>query len=229
MQSLTAHPLVLSDADARVAAAAADVEHVLAGHSPPVAKLSAIRQLLDEQLGLDMHAPGWPALLLGFLFRHRPGPFTWSLIRLTGQRPRVEPLEPPGGTLRRVTGSEAETLGVADTAALTIWERHGLMLLGRDVAAEVRLRVVPSRVGDAAMARIMAGEPCGEVIRGLTRRDRASAVAWPAEPPVTGSAVLAGPAGQPFGLAGEQCTPWLISRLASPRPDPYPPQEGTLP
>jgi hypothetical protein len=196
----------------RVIAAAADCETVLAAHSPPVAKLSCLRGILAEQLDMDMHGPRWPADLLGWLARNRPGPFTWTMIRLTGEPPKIETV--PGSEQERlVTEKEAAALGVADEPDLWVWERTGLLKLGTTIAANVTLRVLPSRVGDDELSRMRKGEPCGQVIPGLIRTDRAGKVVWPGDPAVRSAAVLQRPGG-PFGFAGELVTAELCRRLA---------------
>jgi hypothetical protein len=228
VKTRSAHPLTLS-ATATAAAAAEQAlgelkvrtaaracDALLAAHSPPVAKLSGLRHVLADQLSMDLAGRGWPADVLGFLFRHRPGPFTLTLHRLTGIAPRVEPID-GSETERRLTGAEAETLNVLDTAGLWCWERRGLMLVGTTVAAEVTLRIVPARIGGwdgQPMARIRKGEPCGQVIPGLARIGRAGTATWPADPAVLGGAVLTSAAGIPFGFAGERGTAGLIQRLA---------------
>lgn len=214
----TGSPLTVTDpVSARlVSGAVHSCDQILAAHSPPVAKLSCLRQALYEQLSMDLTGPGWPADVLGFLLRNRPGPFTWVLGRLTGDTPRVDPSEPRDGTERRATGAEAADLGVTDTAGLWIWERAGLLILGGTVAAEVTLRLLPSRVGDERLARIAKGEPAGQVIPHLVRAARTGRVRWPREPAVEGGAVLQDVAGRPFGFAAEQVTPALIARLACP-------------
>ncbi len=199
--------------------AAADVEAALASPAPPVARLAEIRHLLAEQLGYDMNARGWAATVLAFLFRHRPGPFTWALMRLTGETARVDPVGDPDGIERRVTGAEAVALGVLDEPGLWIWERSGLLMLGATVAAEVRLRVLPARLPEGwdgdAIAAIRKGQPCGLVIPDITRHDRAGAATWPGDPAALGGAVLhGGPDQVTFGLSGERVTRGLATRLA---------------
>jgi len=198
-------------------AAAADIEEVLAACTPPVARISAIRSILAEQLGCDMAARGWAAELTGFLLRHRSGSFTWALMRLTGERARVDPIEGSEAE-RRATGAEAAALGVPDEAGLRVWERRGLLMLGTTVAAEVHLRVMPARLPDGwdgdALAAIRKGQPCGLVIPGITRHGRAGQVTWPADPAALGSAVLrGGPDQVAFGLSGERVGKGLIGRM----------------
>jgi hypothetical protein len=211
-------PLILSVDTAavvnrRITAAAADCDAILAAHSPPVAKLSCLRGILAEQLDMDMTGPGWPARLLGFLARHRPGPFTWTMIRLTGETPRIDTI-PGSERERRATGAEADALAVLDEAGLWVWERRGLLTLGTTIAAEVSLRVLPARLADEEMARIRKGEPCGQVIPGLVRAHRGGVTAWPADPAVVSAAVLQRPTGRPFGFAGELVTAGVCGRLA---------------
>jgi hypothetical protein len=195
--------------DLRVASAAADVERALGSLSPPVAKLSCLRSILAEQLGLDMTGPGWPARMLGWLARHRSGPFTWTMVRLTGQPPRISTV--PGSERERpATTREAAALGVP---AARIWERTGLLTLGTTIAAEVSLRVVPARLEPGELDRIRAGEPCGLVIPRLARTCRAGTVGWPATPAVTSAAVITRPGGVPFGFADELVTAGLCQRL----------------
>ena len=218
MESPPAYPLVLSAGtvavlNLRVMVAAQDCERVLAGHSPPVAKLSCIRGILAEQLDMDMTGPAWPAELLGFLARVRTGPFTWTMIRLTGQAPRIETV-PGSERERRATGAEAAALAVTGEAGLWVWERTGLLQLGTTIAAEVSLRVLPSRLGPDELARIRKGEPCGQVIPGLVRASRDGRVTWPRDPSVRSRAVLQRPAGEPFGFAGELVTAEACRRMA---------------
>jgi hypothetical protein len=229
VKTRSAHSLTLSAAataaaateqalgDIAVRAAARQCDQLLAAHSPPVAKMSGLRHILSDRLSMDMNSRGWPADVLGFLFRHRPGPFTLTMHRLTGIAPRVEPIDPADGTERRLTGAEAETLGVLDTAGLWCWERRGLMMIGTTIAAEVSIRLVPARIGGwdgQPLARIRKGEPCGQVIPGLARIGRAGTATWPADPAALGAAVLTSAAGRPFGFAGERVTAGLIARLA---------------
>jgi hypothetical protein len=215
-----AHPLMLSARDPEVAIAlerratraARDCHALLETPSPAAAKLSGLQSILAEQCDMNMTGPGWPAIVLGFLLTYRPGPFTWVLQRLTGKVPRVEPIDPSGAT-RMLTGPEALALAVRDPAEHYLWERRGLMLLGTTVAAEVSLRVVPTRIGGwegEEMALIRKGIPCGQVIRDLTRAVQQAETHWPAAPAVTGSAVLRDAAAIPFGFAGEQVTKDLI-------------------
>jgi hypothetical protein len=218
MQTRTGTPLVLSvDTTAvlnrRITAAAADCDAILAAHSPPVAKLSCLRGILAEQLDMDMTGPGWAARLLGFLARNRPGPFTWTMIRLTGETPRIDTI-PGSERERRATGAEAAALNVLDEAGLWVWERRGLLTLGTTIAAEVSLRVLPARLTDEEMARIRKGEPAGMVIPGLVRAQRDGKVTWPGDPAVRSHAVLQRPTGRPFGFASERTTAGLCGRLA---------------
>jgi hypothetical protein len=162
---------------------------------------------------MDMTGPRWPADLLAWLAVNRPGPFTWTMIRLTGEAPRLETI-PGSEHERRATGAEAAALGVLDQAGLWIWERTALLLMGTTIAAEVSLRVQPARLGDDELARIRKGEPCGQVIPGLVRASRAGKSAWPADPAVTSAAVLQRPTGTPFGFAGELVTAGLCARLS---------------
>lgn len=197
--------------------AAADVEAVLAACTPPVARISAVRSILVGQLSYDMAARGWAAELVGFLLRHRPGSFTWALMRLTGEQARVDPVEGSEAE-RRATGAEAEALGVLDEAGLWVWERRGLLMLGTTVAAEVHLRVLPARLPDGwdgdALSAIRKGQPAGLVIPHLTRQQRTGVTAWPADPAVLGAAVLhGGPEQVAFGLAGERVSKALVARL----------------
>ena len=189
--------------------AAADAERVLACLSPPVAKLSCLRQICRDQLDMDMTSPGWPARLLGWLAQTRTGPFTWTMIRLTGKPPVIETI-PGSERERRATGPEAAVLGAG-----WIWERAGRLVLGGTAAAEVSLRLRPDLLGSDEMARIAKGEPCGQVIPGLARTARTGQACWPGDPAVRSAATLTRPSAGPFGFAGELVTAAACARLGA--------------
>lgn len=207
---------VTSAWDARhVASAAAGIEQVLAEHTAPLARLTRCRMILAG-LGEDMTGRDWPARLLAFLFRFRAGPFTLAVHRLTGERPVVETIP---GTEReyRLTAAELHALAVIAEDDLYGWERWGWMRVGGLDVAKVWLRIVPARIGgwdSDAFTRIRKGEPCGQVLPGLTRADRGGTSVWPCDPAVIGAASLRTVTGTPFGFAGEQVTAALCGRLS---------------
>lgn len=214
-------PEVAAALDQRAARAARDCDAILAAaRAMPAFKLSRLRSILAEQCDMDMTGPGWPAGVLGFLLAYRAGPFSRVLQRLTGEVLRVEWID-LAEVKRTLTGGEVLALGVRDHAESHMWERRGLLHLGAMVAAEISLRVVPARIGGwegEEMALIRKGIPCEQVVHGLTRAVRHAEIRWPAEPAVTGSAVLRDPAGIPFGFTAEQVTKDLIGALGASGP-----------
>ena len=187
----------------------------LAAHTPPIARMSAIRSLLSERAGMNVCRRGWPADVLGWLLAARR-PFAWALLQLTGEIPRVEPIDGSEAE-RRLSETEATALGVVDEDSLWCWERRGLLRVGTTIAAEVQLRVVPARIGGwdgEEVALLKKGLPCDEVVPGLVRADRQGKVSWPADPAVLGAAVLRTATGTAFGFTEERVTAGLVSRLA---------------
>lgn len=187
----------------------------LAAHTPPIARMSAIRSLLSERAGMDVCRRGWPADVLGWLLAARPGPFAWALLQLTGEIPRVEPI---GGSEaeRRLSETEATALGVVDEDSLWCWERRGVLRVGATIASEMHLRVVPARIGGwdgEELALLKMGVPCDEVVPGLVRAGRQGKVSWPADPAVLGTAVLRTAPGTAFGFTEERVTAGLVRRL----------------
>jgi hypothetical protein len=203
--------------------AAADISRLVAAarvpgtRIPPAGVWAGIRRVLEGQLTFcPPYTRGGDAQVLGWCLRHRPGSFTLLADAVTGTGPVVEPDEGwSDGRDYRLPGGEASALGyLADAASMTGWERRGTMIAGRLVVAAVRLRVVPARLSGDELARIRKGEPCGQVIPGLTRTLRSAVVSWPGDPAVTAHAVLARPGGQLFGLADEDVAPGLVDHLA---------------
>lgn len=212
--SLTAPSALLSGAG-RHDRAVTDAGRLLASPSPPAAVLSGIRHVLADQLSLDLdRGPAGTALLLAWLLRHRPGPFTPAAARLAG----ADVIVIPGGDRgreRRLTGAEATGLGICDMEGLRCWERDGLMVTATLTVAAVRLVVVPARIGGwdgEPFARIRGGEPCGQVLPGLSRCGRRAFCAWPEDPAVTASAALRNSTG--IGWCSEQVTGDFIRHLA---------------
>lgn len=189
------------------ASAAAGLEQALQDCTPPVARLERCRRILID-LGEDMSGRDWPARLLAFALRYRTGPFTYLMHRLTGERPAVETIR---GTEQeyQLNAQEIHALGVMSEAGMRGWERWAWMRIGEVDVAKVRLRLIPARIGGWAgepFTRIREGTPCGEVLPGLHRADRAGASVWPCNPAVIGAATLRTATGTPFGFAGEQVT-----------------------
>lgn len=216
-QSRAARAAALSDfAAAQVASlpGLGDIEQLItAADVPPAAILSGLRSVMAERQGIDTSPdPAGVADLLHWLLKQRTGPFTALAEALTGCPARVDPFD-PGGTWRTLTAAEAGMLGTDPASPAACWERTGLLSAGTTIAAEVRLVLVPALAGDdEAVELIRKGAPCGAVLPGLTRLLR-TARCWPADPPVTASAVLH-TRGTAFGFAGERVTAGLVSRVA---------------
>jgi hypothetical protein len=193
------------------------IDQLLGSGTPPPAVLSGLRSLLYEHAGYETSQdPKGVTDLLGHLLRLRPGPFTALADAITGTGTRVDRIAEPAE--RRITGAQAEQLGVPDSPTLTCVYMRGFMMAGTTVVAEVELDICPAQIGDdEAVELIRKGVPCGAVLPGLTREYRRALECWPMDPALVSRAILHRD-GRRFGFAAERVDAGFIRRIAEMAP-----------
>jgi len=200
-----------------------DIGAVLDSASPDVAKVSAIRSYMRDQLpaarpqvrrgdtAQDVAAMIGSRLMSGMLA-------TDLFTALTGQPVHVAVREQEG---RPATDDERAELRWP--AGTELYERSGLLMAGSIICARVTLRIVsdPAWLPAGALGKIRSGQPCGGVLApyGLHRPFRevkVSAGTGPADPGpgVLARAVLALNTSR-IGIATEDVGDDICYRLAA--------------
>jgi hypothetical protein len=155
------------------------------------------------------------ARLIGGMMVSMPVPFTAVVAALTRERPRMDPV--PGGQGHRHLGTDdgdrelAAALGLAPGAR--VWSRAARMLAGDVTAADTDMTLNQGMIPPALMAMIEAGLPVGTALPDMRRMLPAVTVAWPGDPGLVLSAVLA-LGGRPAGVTAERVPAAFLDRLA---------------